>query len=66
MTKRKEPGQIPAWAADFNNLPTTLKTLIALRMGVSLATLYNWAAGRTVPGNAEARDIVARIKKAKA
>jgi hypothetical protein len=65
MSKPKEPGVIPAWAEDFKAISTSRKTLIALSMGVSLATLYNWAAGRTVPGVSEARDIVARIRKEK-
>lgn len=66
MTKRKEPGPIPAWAEDFNALSTREKTKLCFTMGVSLATLYNWAAGRTTPGVSEARDIVAKVRKAKA
>lgn len=66
MTKPKEPGLIPAWAEDFNALSTREKTRLCFAMGVSLATLYNWAAGRTAPGPSEARDIVAKVRKAKA
>lgn len=66
MSKPKVPGVIPAWAEDFNELSTREKTRMCFSMGVSLATLYNWAAGRTTPGVSEARDIVAKVRKAKA
>jgi len=63
MSKTKAPGVIPEWSEAFHDLTPAEKVQLAKRIGVTLRTVQNWAAGTCGPSRMAAKKIPAAFKR---
>lgn len=65
MQNAEGPGQIPEWKEKLSLMTPHARTLLAVALGVTERTVFNWAKGVSEPTEAMVIRISSQLKKVK-
>ena len=65
MQNAEGPGDTPEWKAKLIAMTPHARTLLAVALGVTERTVFNWAKGASEPTEAMVARICSQLKKGK-